>query len=353
MRRVIMIVTAMAVIASCGGGEATEEDARPSRTEAGPFGHDDEPFAEDLFRDLNGYYGNEGAAHGWVRWDSMLGWRVRDGESEHVNVIDGARRTIAPPASSSPFAGRPLRVWFFGGSTMFGLGQRDDHTIPSELVRLAAEDGLVIEAVNLGVMAYVNWQEVMAFSERLTRGDTADLAVFYDGANEASTADQRAELGDVDDRRIARQLVSEHDIDKVKDEVRIDGGPREAGVDGVPIAAQQYVRGVELAQAIGTAYGVPTAFVWQPSLLTKRMTEHDREAADAVGVEFMPQGGPNVVLDEILELGANPIDLTTALDGVDRPVYLDRAHTNEYGAAVIAGALYEALRPQLLELAGS
>ncbi|MEZ5178669.1 MAG: hypothetical protein R2746_10425 [Acidimicrobiales bacterium] len=32
-------------------------------------------------------------------------------------------------------------MWFLGGSTMFGIGQRDDHTIESGFVRIADEAG--------------------------------------------------------------------------------------------------------------------------------------------------------------------------------------------------------------------
>lgn len=52
-----------------------------------------------------------------------------------------------------------LVVWFFGGSTMFGFGQRDEHTIPSEIVRSPAADGHRIEAVNVGTPTWAIWQE--------------------------------------------------------------------------------------------------------------------------------------------------------------------------------------------------
>ena len=53
----------------------------------------------------------------------------------YVNVEHGVRRSYEPPAGGS---GRPRQVYFFGGSAMFGLFQRDEHTIPSEFARLAA-----------------------------------------------------------------------------------------------------------------------------------------------------------------------------------------------------------------------
>jgi lysophospholipase L1-like esterase len=45
--------------------------------------------------------------------------------------------------------------------------------------------------------------------------------------------------------------------------------------------------------------------------------------------------------------GVDPIDVSTTLDEMDRPVYIDHGHTNELGARVIAQAMYAYLRPAL------
>ena len=67
---------------------------------------------------------------------------------------------------------------------MFGLYQRDEHTIPSEFARLAEADGIPLRVVNYGSLAYVNWQEVLLLEQLVTGGSEPDLAVFYDGFNE-------------------------------------------------------------------------------------------------------------------------------------------------------------------------
>ena len=71
---------------------------------------------------------------------------------------------------------------------MFGFGQRDEHTIPSEIARLAEADGIRIRSVNFGVESYNGYQETMAFADALAKDDPPDLVVFYDGVNEMSTA---------------------------------------------------------------------------------------------------------------------------------------------------------------------
>lgn len=123
--------------------------------------------------------------------DPILGWRMATaGGSGPLNVVDGRRVSYQP-------ADPTVTVWWFGGSTMFGLVQRDDHTIPSEVARLAERDGIRIRSVNFGVESYNAVQEALAFGLALAgREATApDLAVFYDGANELATAVERVEVG--------------------------------------------------------------------------------------------------------------------------------------------------------------
>jgi hypothetical protein len=70
-------------------------------------------------------------------WEPYSYWRRLPFEGRFINVDErGLRRTWNPAASPEDRA-----VWVFGGSTVWGTGVRDDHTIPSELSRLLAEAG--------------------------------------------------------------------------------------------------------------------------------------------------------------------------------------------------------------------
>ena len=115
------------------------------------------------------------------RYDPYLGWTMPDFQGRYLNVEHGVRRSYEPPASGT---GRPLSIYFLGGSTMFGLYQRDEHTIPSEFARLAERDGIDVHVVNYGRLAYVNWQETLELQQLVSQGRAPDLAVFYDGFNE-------------------------------------------------------------------------------------------------------------------------------------------------------------------------
>ena len=121
--------------------------------------------------------------------------RLVDVEGRYVNISGGKRATWKSPGTPDD----ALTVWVYGGSTTFGLDQRDDHTIPSELARRAAEDGVYLNVVNRGVLGDMHWQEANRFAWDLTVEAAPDLVVFNDGVNEiwGTNVLQNQRIGDV------------------------------------------------------------------------------------------------------------------------------------------------------------
>jgi len=111
--------------------------------------------------------------------DSFLGYRLGSKASTYTNVVDGVRASYQ---SKAP--GKKVVVWFFGSSALFGDGQRDDHTIPSEFARLAEADGIPVRVRNYGRPGIATWQELELFQQTVASGPKPDLVVFYDGFND-------------------------------------------------------------------------------------------------------------------------------------------------------------------------
>ena len=74
-------------------------------------------------------------------WRHENPYRFLDVSSKYINIRNGIRTSWSPPACSC----RRIKVWIYGGSTTWGIDQRDDHTIPSELARAAFENGLTVD----------------------------------------------------------------------------------------------------------------------------------------------------------------------------------------------------------------
>ena len=81
---------------------------------------------------------------------------------------------------------KPLRIWFFGGSTMQNLEAPDEQTIANTAIKFLNENGVPAIGLNFGVGGFQSSLEIAKFADLLRRSPAQlpDLAVFYDGYND-------------------------------------------------------------------------------------------------------------------------------------------------------------------------
>ena len=280
--------------------------------------------------------------------DPVLGWRMAsDAGRGPLNVVGGHRVSYQP-------SGPTVTVWWFGGSTMFGLVQRDDHTIPSEVARLAERDGIRIRSVNFGVEGYNAMQEALAFGLALggDRGSAAppDLAVFYDGANELATAVERVDVGRTDPDDVYFQAVSEDERAARGTSRRTAAlSPDERTALTVDLGAAQYRRAAAIVTDLARGADVPVVHLWQPLLATTARQGFEAPLLDVLDVD--PDGLSQVrsVYDRMRSSsGVDPVDLSDAMTGATGPTFFDFEHTNERGARIVARRIYAAIRSTLV-----
>lgn len=302
-----------------------------------------------------------GAVSAGLTYTSFVGNSRRDHEGRYVNVHDRRRRSYEP----APTGADPVDVWFFGGSTMFGFSaQRDLHTIPSEVVRLAEADGRAVRAHNFGSPGYVNMQETLLAAQLLAAEERPDLIVFYDGINDLALQFQQAfggigVVGDPSDltayayrQQLAGQLTGSGEAPEPLVAVPEPGTPPSAAAT-IEALMRVYQRGRELALAFGEHYGIPAAHFWQPDLFnTSPLEPGEREVVRDLGMDdFRYDAVARIARAAVASLPDGVIDLNDAFAGGDGPVLTDQAHTNELGARLAAEAMYPSLAPALAELA--
>ncbi len=340
-----------------------------------------EPWAKTLGLELGHvYYGQ--------RYDPYLGWVMPDYNGRYVHVVGGIRRSYQAPDSQAKGA---IQVFFFGGSSMFGVFQRDEETIPSQFARLAAADGIPVKVWNFGQIAYVNWQEVLQFQELLSSGHVPSLAVFYDGANELisqfrlgphtvpSNVQARAfaellPFGGVSSPAAApaqsplaalyhawanvsavnwlsRTLRGVPTVASTSSQLTLPpwaGNQRQQAAQAGADAATVYLRGVDLARRLALSYHVKTAFLWQPILYSKRPVANELQAPELLGTD--PVAWRRAYGLAQTRLQRPVIDIANALNSVTSPIMYDFVHTNEAGANVVARVIYQRVLPTLREL---
>ena len=275
------------------------------------------------------------------QYEPFLTTRVATTRGHFVNVSDGVRLSWQAPRAAG--AHRPT-VWFMGGSTLFGLGQRDGHTIPSMVARRAAATGHPIDVVNMGVPAYTNYQEVLAFEQMLASRPAPDVVVFYDGVNDLTvqfawpTGQPGVYPSDVNlSPRNPSAYARYQEISLVhllwrrySPFASAPAGAAEANpkaMDDAQAVLAYYRRGLTIAKGLAARHSVRLVAFWQPARF------YAGDPATRIVRAHLPAG---------------VVDVSRIFDGRDPDdIYLDPAHTNELGARLVADRMWPAIERQL------
>ncbi len=308
-------------------------------------------------------------------WHSYVYWRLRPYHAEYVNIDErGIRRTWNTSVSPAP---NQLRMFMFGGSTMWGWGARDDFTIPS-LVSKKLDRQLAghVWVVNLGEPGYVNTQEVITLMLELRRGNVPDIAVFYDGVNDSWAAFQSGVAGvpqneanrvvefNLRDRlnlrrgfveRLALYRLS-RGIVRLTGEALSGGSARRSFLP--PSLANDvvdvYLENVRLVNALAREYGFRAVFFWQPSIYTKKhLSEveqrwYGRSREQVYRARFFAEEYRvfNEAFQQKIKASKfeNVFDLSELFANDAETIFFDRFHVSEAGNEKIAGAMAQTLR---------
>ncbi len=133
-------------------------------------------------------------------------WRIAPHTGRHVNVSAiGLRHT--PGAVCTPGA---RRIFVFGGSAVWGWGAPDDGTIPAHLQAALDAAGHSTCVTNFGQNGFVSTQDVLELQRAIAAGNVPDVAIFYHGYNDISSAALQGRAGaHLYYDRIARRLETE------------------------------------------------------------------------------------------------------------------------------------------------
>jgi lysophospholipase L1-like esterase len=307
-----------------------------------------------------------------VDWRPYVEWWQRPFRGLYVTIDARGLRPTPGEDAADPAA---LRILCFGGSTMMGMGARDDRTIPALLARRLGELGHRAAVTNYGQLGHNTTQELITLHQLLKAGEHIDIAVFYDGVNEMACAEQTGRpdgLFNEARRRAEFNLLQperRHDLAvgalfalmprTLRRLRRLTGlalrGPLPpAAVDLAPVDLKELARAVvavyaanlRLVRLLAAEYGFRPLFFWQPVITTKRVKTADEarwendytrdpQARRALysAIVAARRGDPD------LADAADVVDLSGLFDDRSDPVYIDLYHLSEAGNAAVAEAM--------------
>jgi lysophospholipase L1-like esterase len=280
---------------------------------------------------------------GRYEFRSFLGWRNALRETINPNTIDDRK------------------VYFFGGSTMWGIGSPDARsTIPSQFAAATK-----VRSENYGEIGYTAHQSLVQLLQMLQAGHRPSLVVFYDGVNDVAIKCERgltpeshgqereiaALLRGSDSpssfayylkpvMRLAQRVSSQLSKSLSVSPYECDTDPKKAEA-----IAENLIRDWQFAKMLTESFGGKFIGVLQPvSYLSKTRLDHLNRPA---GLDRQYQTVYPLIREKIAK-GGQFNDLTSALD-VDEKIYIDYNHITPKGNEIVAGKIAEIAKPVLAE----
>lgn len=99
----------------------------------------------------------------------------------------GFTRTTTPDSDLSSDSMQLKKIYFFGGSTMYGVNITDRETIAAAFVSIYKQQfpqGISIRVVNYGIPAYHSYNELMLLSHLIYSNQQPGIAIMLDGLND-------------------------------------------------------------------------------------------------------------------------------------------------------------------------
>lgn len=285
-----------------------------------------------------------------------VGWKGRAFDGEAININEAGLRVT--PSTDISEQSNALKLFTFGGSTMWGEGAADDESIAAFLQqKLTQKAGCPIRVTNFGQRAWVSTQSVIQLMLELQKGNVPDVVVFYDGYNETTAAYSSGRFGVPENfegmsgsgdslRKTLLKTAANTEIGRLvsKNQTRLTP---DIDVDFVANGVvETYSQNIRLAKSLAEAYQFEVRFYWQPQVFTgsKPLTAEEESLIDHPWLPAPVKQLTTAVSSLASKLGAETeemADISDCFDSVQQRIYLDPCHVVGLGNKLVAEAMME------------
>jgi lysophospholipase L1-like esterase len=363
----VAILIVLELAARCYLRVTRSDDDVDSRVHADGYRH--ASWVKEYFREYNDW---------GVSWHPYVYWVGEPYKGQYVNVNSEGIRHSWSDSATVPVCKQAMQIFMFGGSTMWGVGSRDDYTIPSWLQRMLDRRHLCAEVTNLGQDGYVSTQEVLFLAEQIRSGRRPNLVIFYDGYNDILSAALNGVAGvtyDESARRLefninnffapiqtrqllelaARRIVLSSGLAKVAGRMSAVLAPKSyrlaqdvlvrrptyAGIDrDVPLegaTVRDYLANVATVEGMARAFGFRCLFYWQPCILDKgTLTAYEQKQEDSVPSALKKFISAVEGKIAVVAVQNRVRDVRDLFSQVRQPYFIDEVHITEQGNRLVA-----------------
>lgn len=313
-----------------------------------------------------------------IAWHDYVYGRCRPYSGKYINIDkSGLRKTWQPDVGQN---GNVLEVFFFGGSVGWGVGARDEYTIPSLLAKLLNKSSTTkVSVTNFSENGHCATQEMLTLILALRQGKVPDVVIFLHGINDCYSAFHQGIAGVPMQRRnreiefnvlhpqmrkkmykMVLPIVFRRTlriIDKIVEWVTLIP-EKPSGVEaGAPDALAKEVKNIYIEvmatiQLLGEKKNFKPIFFWTPAIFSKnKLTKYEEQERDinAKYSEFFDDVNSKVASDLKIESDVEYYDLLHLFDKCEEGIFLDFAHISERGNMIVAEKMLPVIEEALKE----
>lgn len=283
--------------------------------------------------------------------------RVPNFNGKYINLDkESIRKTINPCLDNSK---EKIKIFAFGGSTMWGTGSRDQGTIPSYLSQLLCEKGYNVEVTNFGESGYTNTQEMIRLQLELRKGNIPDIVIFYDGVNDVYSSFQNRIAGfpqNIENRKKEFNSKDKFNINglfpnfyKILGIVKRKLSKKRVSDKNLNVeTAKVYINNIKIIRSLEDDFKFKSFFYWQPSIYTKKNLSEDEKTK--INYDETLYLDYNMVSDLVNNMSNDVISLTSIFDSEERTIFIDWSHISEDGNLIIAQKMADDIHKYLSTL---
>ncbi|MGH1385964.1 hypothetical protein [Kordia sp.] len=306
-----------------------------------------------------------------MMWEPYLHYRFKSMNGKHNTIYEnGLRKTANPSLKDSATA---IKIFCFGGSTMYSSGSRDEYTIPSELSKLIHKTfpNQNVEVTNFGCHGYTRATENIQLQRELVKNNIPDIVIFYDGVNEVISGHQNNEAGAPTNaynrkrefklahsyKKRVRLLITSSNLYRFMTTMqrKIFSGSiyaqMSARSDALSEAiAKNYIGLVRVSKSLEDEYGFKVFNFMQPNIYSKKNLTEIEEVyhKDQIHYENLYRlSYENVRKDSLMIKDSTFVDISDAFDTTDKAIYFDFCHTGETGNQLVAERIFSHIQSLL------
>ena len=331
-------------------------------------------------------YYKELADSSTAQWASYVYWKKAPFRGQYINVDRQGNRVTWSADVAAPMSNDDVNILMLGGSTVWGIGSRDEFTIPSLLAKKLAERGVRARVTNLGQIGYVSTQDVTALLLEVQKGNDPDIVIFYNGFNDIFSAYQQGKAGlpqnefhrvqdfnsrmpkattlhweivakDLSTVRAAKALL--HRVGAMKS-AQASAPNQGEMVDGPAVGQAEalardvvevYRVNVENAKALAAHFGFKVLFYWQPTLFEKLHLTAYEQTEKRAQRKFQSFFEETYRTMRTRNLAPSKVglfhDLSRIFFETPAPLFVDWCHIGETGNALIADRMMTDVWPMV------